>query len=153
MSDGVRSTRATGFGTESDLSVTRSAAMPARGIVASIRSVRQARLNGMPDRWVESRLRRQILSVTDGTDDNTSFTEGELTQIAGQIQSVKDDLRAQGALSAYQCAQITATLDEVVEASRLADLGATITVVMYEEGLEHYAVGMKDPEGNEFDIN
>lgn len=107
----------------------------------------------MPDRWVESRLRRQILSVTDGTDDNTSFTEGELSQIAGQIQSVKDDLRAQGALSAYQCAQITATLDEVVEASRLADLGATITVVMYEEGLEHYAVGMKDPEGNEFDIN
>jgi hypothetical protein len=22
-----------------------------------------------------------------------------------------------------------------------------------EEGLDHYAVGMKDPEGNEFDIN
>jgi hypothetical protein len=39
------------------------------------------------------------------------------------------------------------------EASRLADLGATITVVMHEEGLDHYAVGMKDPEGNEFDIN
>jgi Glyoxalase-like domain len=39
------------------------------------------------------------------------------------------------------------------EASRLADLGATITVVLHEEGLDHYAVGMKDPEGNEFDIN
>jgi hypothetical protein len=39
------------------------------------------------------------------------------------------------------------------EASRLAGLGATITVVMYQEGLDHYAVGMKDPEGNEFDIN
>ena len=39
------------------------------------------------------------------------------------------------------------------EASRLADLGATITVVMSQEGLDHYAVGMKDPEGNEFDIN
>jgi hypothetical protein len=39
------------------------------------------------------------------------------------------------------------------EARRLADLGATITVVLHEEGHDHYAVGMKDPEGNEFDIN
>ncbi|HKN97352.1 MAG TPA: VOC family protein [Pseudonocardiaceae bacterium] len=39
------------------------------------------------------------------------------------------------------------------EASRLAGLGATITVVMYSEGVDHYAVGMRDPEGNEFDIN
>jgi hypothetical protein len=39
------------------------------------------------------------------------------------------------------------------EASRLAGLGATITCVMYQEGMDHYAVGMKDPEGNEFDIN
>jgi catechol 2,3-dioxygenase-like lactoylglutathione lyase family enzyme len=39
------------------------------------------------------------------------------------------------------------------EASRLEDLGATITCVMYQDGIDHYAVGMKDPEGNEFDIN
>jgi Glyoxalase-like domain len=39
------------------------------------------------------------------------------------------------------------------EASRLAGLGATITGPLSEEGLDHYAVGMKDPEGNEFDIN
>jgi hypothetical protein len=39
------------------------------------------------------------------------------------------------------------------EAKRLADLGATITGSLSEEGLDHYAVGMKDPEGNEFDIN
>jgi hypothetical protein len=39
------------------------------------------------------------------------------------------------------------------EAGRLAGLGATLTVVMSEDGLDHYAVGMKDPEGNEFDIN
>jgi hypothetical protein len=32
-------------------------------------------------------------------------------------------------------------------------LGATITCVLQQEGLDHYAVGMKDPEGNEFDIN
>jgi Glyoxalase-like domain len=39
------------------------------------------------------------------------------------------------------------------EAQRLADLGATITGALGTEGLDHYAVGMRDPEGNEFDIN
>jgi hypothetical protein len=38
------------------------------------------------------------------------------------------------------------------EARRLADLGAAITGRL-GDGLDHYAVGMKDPEGNEFDIN
>jgi hypothetical protein len=39
------------------------------------------------------------------------------------------------------------------EAKRLADLGATISGPMSAEGEDWYAVGMKDPEGNEFDIN
>jgi hypothetical protein len=39
------------------------------------------------------------------------------------------------------------------EASRLADLGATITGPLSDEEGGHYAVGMLDPEGNEFDIN
>ena len=39
------------------------------------------------------------------------------------------------------------------EARRLSDLGATMVAVLSEEGLDHYAVAMKDPEGNEFDIN
>jgi hypothetical protein len=39
------------------------------------------------------------------------------------------------------------------EAERLVGLGATITVILFEEGIDHYAVGMKDPEGNEFDVN
>jgi hypothetical protein len=44
------------------------------------------------------------------------------------------------------------------EARRLADLGATITGALGADdldadSLDHYAVGMKDPEGNEFDIN
>ena len=39
------------------------------------------------------------------------------------------------------------------EAERLVGLGATMTMVFPQEGLDHYAVGMKDPEGNEFDIN
>ena len=39
------------------------------------------------------------------------------------------------------------------EARRLADLGATITGALTADGLDHYAMGMQDPEGNEFDIN
>jgi hypothetical protein len=39
------------------------------------------------------------------------------------------------------------------EARRLSDLGARMVGVLREEGIDHYAVAMKDPEGNEFDIN
>jgi hypothetical protein len=39
------------------------------------------------------------------------------------------------------------------EAARLVALGATQTCVFYEDGIDHYAVGLQDPEGNEFDIN
>jgi len=39
------------------------------------------------------------------------------------------------------------------EASRLAGLGATITGPLSDGESGHYAVGMRDPEGNEFDIN
>lgn len=39
------------------------------------------------------------------------------------------------------------------EAERLVAIGATKVRVLETEGLDHYAVAMKDPEGNEFDIN
>jgi hypothetical protein len=39
------------------------------------------------------------------------------------------------------------------EAARLAGLGAVLLGALDSEGLDHYAVAMKDPEGNEFDIN
>ena len=39
------------------------------------------------------------------------------------------------------------------EAARLAGLGAVLVGVLSTEGLDHYGVAMKDPEGNEFDIN
>ena len=35
----------------------------------------------------------------------------------------------------------------------LVALGATQLRSIAEEGLDHYAVAMADPEGNEFDIN
>jgi hypothetical protein len=39
------------------------------------------------------------------------------------------------------------------EARRLEALGATLVRVNREDGLDHYGVAMRDPEGNEFDIN
>jgi Glyoxalase-like domain len=36
---------------------------------------------------------------------------------------------------------------------RLVKLGATLLEVMDQTEIDHYAVGMQDPEGNEFDIN
>lgn len=40
-----------------------------------------------------------------------------------------------------------------VEAARLVSLGATRLRTIAEDGLDHYAVALTDPEGNEFDIN
>ena len=39
------------------------------------------------------------------------------------------------------------------EAVRLVALGATRLRTASEEGLDHYAVAMADPEGNEFDVH
>jgi len=39
------------------------------------------------------------------------------------------------------------------EVARLVALGATRKQAILEEGLDHYAVALSDPEGNEFDIN
>jgi hypothetical protein len=66
------------------------------------------------------------------------------------------DVRASGGRSVTEGRNIPlATRKERVdaEARRLVDLGATITGALSAEGLDAYAMGMKDPEGNEFDIN
>ena len=39
------------------------------------------------------------------------------------------------------------------EVGRLVALGAIRLETLYEEGDDHYAVAMADPEGNEFDVN
>jgi hypothetical protein len=39
------------------------------------------------------------------------------------------------------------------EAHRLELLGATLVRVISADGLDHYGVAMRDPEGDEFDIN
>ncbi len=65
------------------------------------------------------------------------------------------DIHASGGRSTMDRSVPFATRKQRVdaEARRLADLGATITGVLGDGTLDHYAVGMRDPEGNEFDIN
>jgi hypothetical protein len=66
------------------------------------------------------------------------------------------DVRASGGRSVMESRNVPlATRRERIdaEARRLADLGATVTGALTAEGSDHYAMGMKDPEGNEFDIN
>jgi hypothetical protein len=41
----------------------------------------------------------------------------------------------------------------IAEAQRLADAGATRLRVLEDEGVDHFAVVMQDPEGNEFCVN
>jgi hypothetical protein len=65
------------------------------------------------------------------------------------------DVHASGGRSVVDLSVPLAARRERVdaEARRLAALGATITGALEADGLDHYAVGMKDPEGNEFDVN
>jgi hypothetical protein len=75
-------------------------------------------------------------------------------QVVDETKTVKNrmhfDLRASGGRSVpFE----TRKQRVEAEADRLCRLGATRIQVLFEEGIDHYAVAMLDPEGNEFDIN
>lgn len=75
-------------------------------------------------------------------------------QVVPETKAVKNRLHLDIHASGGRTVPIQARKQRVdAEASRLAGLGATITSILYQEGLDHYAVAMTDPEGNEFDIN
>ena len=74
--------------------------------------------------------------------------------VVAEPKQVKNRLHLDIHASGERTDPIEARIKRVdAEANRLAGLGATVTGALAEEGLDHYAVGMKDPEGNEFDIN
>ena len=75
-------------------------------------------------------------------------------QVVPETKAVKNRLHLDIHASGGRTVPIETRRQRVdAEASRLAGLGATIARVLYTEGLDHYGVAMKDPEGNEFDIN
>jgi hypothetical protein len=75
-------------------------------------------------------------------------------QIVPERKSVKNRIHIDVSVSGGRAAALETREQRVdAEARRLAALGATIVGVLQQEGIDHYAVAMADPEGNEFDIN
>ena len=60
------------------------------------------------------------------------------------------DIRASGS---HDLPLATRKAQVEAEVARLTSLGATRLETLYQEGDDHYAVAMADPEDNEFDVN
>ena len=74
-------------------------------------------------------------------------------QVVPETKAVKNRLHLDILASGERTDPFEARRQRVdAEARRVAGLGATITCVLQQEGLDHYGVAMKDPEGNEFDV-
>jgi hypothetical protein len=75
-------------------------------------------------------------------------------QVVPEVKSIKNRIHIDVHASGGRDAPLDARRDRVeAEAARLVALGATRLPAHVEEGLDHYAVALTDPEGNEFDIN
>ena len=75
-------------------------------------------------------------------------------QVVPERKTIKNRLHFDISVSGGRAVRMETRVQRVdAEARRLEALGATIVRVLKEDGLDHYAVAMQDPEGNEFDIN
>ena len=75
-------------------------------------------------------------------------------QVVPERKTIKNRMHIDIGVSGGRTVPIETRRQRVdAEAARLADLGARLVGVHETEGLDHYAVAMQDPEGNEFDIN
>jgi hypothetical protein len=74
-------------------------------------------------------------------------------QVVPEAKTIKNRLHLDLTVSGGRSVPLETRRERVdAEVSRLAGLGATVAQVLFTEDLDHYAVAMKDPEGNEFDI-
>jgi hypothetical protein len=75
-------------------------------------------------------------------------------QVVPESKTIKNRLHLDVHVSGGRSVPIETRRQRVdAEARRLSDLGGMIVGALSEEGIDHYGVAMKDPEGNEFDIN
>jgi catechol 2,3-dioxygenase-like lactoylglutathione lyase family enzyme len=75
-------------------------------------------------------------------------------QVVDETKTVKNRLHFDLGVSGGRSVPFETRKQRVeAEADRLSHLGATRVGVFFEKGVDHYAVAMLDPEGNEFDIN
>src|SRR3954471_17761621 len=75
-------------------------------------------------------------------------------QVVPERKSIKNRLHIDVNASGGRESSLDVRRERIeAEAARLVALGATRVRTDAPEGLDHYAVAMTDPEGNEFDIN
>ncbi len=75
-------------------------------------------------------------------------------QVVPDTKSVKNRIHIDVHASGGRGSSLDARRERVeAEAARLVALGATRLRTLDAEGMDHYAVALIDPEGNEFDIN
>jgi hypothetical protein len=91
---------------------------------------------------------------TDRIEDPNGEGPGIWFQIVPEKKSVKNRMHIDVNASGGRGSSLEIRRERVeAEAARLVALGATRRHTILEEGLDHYAVALTDPEGNEFDIN
>lgn len=75
-------------------------------------------------------------------------------QVVDEAKAVKNRVHFDLAASGGRTIPLAVRKERVdAEAARLVLLGARWVEAYSEEGVDHYAVAMRDPEDNEFDIN
>ena len=75
-------------------------------------------------------------------------------QVVDEVKTVKNRLHFDLGVGGGRSVPFETRKQRVeAEAARLSRLGATRIQAMFQEGINHYAVAMLDPEGNEFDID
>jgi hypothetical protein len=94
----------------------------------------------------------------DGSTDRIEDPNGEgpaiWFQIVPEKKSIKNRIHIDVNASGGRGSSLETRRERVdAEAARLVPLGARRVHTIVEEGMDHYAVAMADPEGNEFDIH
>ncbi len=75
-------------------------------------------------------------------------------QVVDEPKLVKNRLHLDLTVSGGRSVPMDTRKERVeAESRRLVQLGAKRVDTFFDEGVDHYAVAMRDPEGNEFDIN
>lgn len=74
-------------------------------------------------------------------------------QVVPERKSIKNRLHLDVNVGGGRSVPLATRRERVeAEASRLVTLGATRVRTVSADGMDHYAVAMSDPEGNEFDV-
>lgn len=107
------------------------------------------------DYWRDAGVPEEELGVSpDRLSDPTGRGPQVWFQLVDEPKTVKNRLHFDIGVGGDRTVPLQVRKQRVeAEAARLSRLGANRVQSLYEEGVDHYAVAMKDPEGNEFDIN